>query len=70
MKISSASASCMNHTSESIDDFDTPRLAIWSAVQSFFRKLNRLLTAIAYAEAGNFDEVQKILDQNKAQAKR
>lgn len=69
MKISSASASCMNHASESVDSFDTSSLAIWSTVKTFFRKLDRLLTAIAYAEAGNFDEVKKILDQNKAQAK-
>jgi hypothetical protein len=60
----------MNNMSESMDGFDAPRLATWSAVKSFFRKLDRHLTAIAHAEAGNFDEVQKILDQNKAQAKR
>lgn len=60
----------MNNASETFDGFDTPRLPIWSAVKSFFRKLDRHLTAIAYAEAGNFDEVQKILDQNKAQAQR
>lgn len=58
----------MSHTTESIGAFDT-RPAMWSAVKSFLGKLDRHLTAIAHAEAGNFDEVQKILDQNKARAK-
>lgn len=34
-------------------------------MKDFFRKVNRLFTAIAYAEAGDLDAVQKILDENK-----
>ena len=32
----------------------------------FFRKLDRLLTAIAYAEAGDLDAVKEILEQDGA----
>lgn len=33
-----------------------------------FQKLDRLLTAIAYAEAGNLDAVKEILDQGETEA--
>jgi len=34
-------------------------------MKAFFRKVDRLFTAISYAEAGDLDAVQKILDENK-----
>lgn len=34
-------------------------------MKEFFRKIDRLFTAISYAEAGDLDAVQKILDENK-----
>ncbi|MHB0985788.1 MAG: hypothetical protein ACYC05_09385 [Sulfuricella sp.] len=34
-------------------------------MKEFFRKVDRLFTAISYAEAGDLDAVQKILDENK-----
>ena len=42
---------------------------VWSQIKRYLRKLNRIMTAIAYAEAGNLDEVQKILDENMAMNK-
>jgi hypothetical protein len=66
MRISSASASFMQHPSEPDHGFDTPLISVRPVLKRFFRKLDRLFTAIAYAEAGNLDAVQEMLDQDKA----
>lgn len=44
---------------------DSPLLAARPKLKLIFRKLDRMLTAIAYAEAGNLDAVKEILEQNK-----
>lgn len=35
-----------------------------------FRKMDRMFTAIAHAEAGNLDAVKELLEQDKALSKR
>jgi hypothetical protein len=45
---------------------DSPILAAQLMVKKFIKKVDRLLTAIAYAEAGNLDAVQEMLDQDRA----
>jgi indole-3-glycerol phosphate synthase len=42
-------------------------LVVQTMIKKFFKKVDRLLTAIAFAEAGNLDAVQEILDQNEAE---
>lgn len=69
MRISSASASFMEHPSEPDHGFDSPLATVRAALKIFFRKLDRMFTAIAYAEAGNLDAVQEMLEQDKAQKK-
>jgi len=49
---------------------DSPILAAQLMAKKFFKKLDRLFTAIAYAEAGNLDAVQEILDQDRAAKKK
>lgn len=66
MRISSASTSFMDHPSEPDHGFDSPLAAVRSAMKNFFRKLDQMFTAIAYAEAGNLDAVKEILEQDKA----
>jgi len=39
------------------------------ALKRSFQKLERMFTAIAYAEAGNLDAVKEMLEQDKAQKK-
>ena len=39
---------------------------VGAAVKRSFQKLDRMFTAIAYAEAGNLDAVKEILEQDKA----
>jgi hypothetical protein len=38
-------------------------------MKKFLKKLDRLLTALSYAEAGDLDAVKELLDQNAAAAK-
>lgn len=59
----------MEHPSESIQGFDSPLATMRSELKQFFQKVDRHFTAIAYAEAGNLDKVQEILDQNKVMKK-
>lgn len=49
---------------------DSPMIATQGALKNFFRKVDRMLTAIAYAEAGNLDAVKEILDQDRAAKKK
>lgn len=56
----------MEHPTEPDHGFDSPLVTMRTAVKRFFQKLDRLFTAIAYAEAGNLDVVQEMLDQDKA----
>lgn len=64
MKVSSTS--CMDRYVESDDDVDVPISNLRSAIRNIFRKLDRMLTAIAYAEAGDLDAVKRILDEKKS----
>ena len=68
MKISSVSNHYMETSFEPNSGFESPLLAIWKKATLAFRKLDRLLTAISYAEAGNLDMVKEMLEQNKAMA--
>lgn len=43
-------------------------LAAQRMVKNFFHKLDRMMTAIAYAEAGNLDAVKEILEQDRVKA--
>jgi hypothetical protein len=42
----------------------------WQIIKALYKKLDRKLTAIAYAEAGNLDAVQVILDQDRVKKKK
>ena len=44
-------------------------IATQGALRTFFKKVDRMLTAIAYAEAGNLDAVKEMLDQDRAAKK-
>ncbi|GAO36644.1 hypothetical protein SCT_2054 [Sulfuricella sp. T08] len=59
----------MEYPSETTHGFDSPLVTVRLAVTHFFRRVDRLFTAIAYAEAGNLDKVQEMLDQDKAMKK-
>lgn len=39
-------------------------------MRNFFQKLNRMLTAIAHAEAGDLDTVKTLLDQGRISARK
>jgi hypothetical protein len=56
----------MEHPSEPDHGFDSPLVPMGATVKRSFRKLDRMFTAIAYAEAGNLDAVKEILEQDKA----
>lgn len=68
MRVSSATApfdsidpaSLIGHESGTI------RTTAWGQIKICFHKLDRLMTAIAHAENGNLDAVQKILDENRS----
>ena len=47
-------------------EFSLPAVRI--KLKLAFRKLDRLMAAISYAEAGNLDAVKEMLEQNKAMA--
>ncbi|MCE5182779.1 MAG: hypothetical protein LLG15_13400 [Betaproteobacteria bacterium] len=64
MKVSSTS--CMDRYIEPEDGIDGPMPKILPTIREFFRKLNRMLTAMAYAEAGDLDAVKEILDEEKS----
>ena len=68
LKISSVSTPFLDVASKTNAELESPLHAFWLKVRLVFWKLDRLLTAISYAEAGNLDAVQEILDQNKAMA--
>ena len=68
MKISSVSNPYMEISSEQNSGLETSLVSVWEKVKLAFLKLDRLLTAISYAEAGKFDLVQEMLEQNKAMA--
>lgn len=56
----------MEHPSEPDHGFDSPLVTVRPVLKRFFRKLDRMFTAIAYAEAGNLDAVQEMLEQDQA----
>lgn len=60
----------MEPHSEPAHGFDSPFVAVRLKVGRFFRKFNLMLTAMAYAEAGDLDAVKEILEQDRAQAKK
>jgi len=70
MRISSASASFMEHSSEPGHGFDSPLVTMRQALKRFFRKMDRMFTAIALAEAGNLDAVKELLEQEQGAEKR
>lgn len=49
---------------------NSPMIGTQGALKNFFRKVDRMFTAIAYAEAGNLDAVKEILDQDRAAKKK
>lgn len=59
----------MEHPSEPVQGFDSPLATMRSELKQFFQKVDRLFTAIAYAEAGDLDMVQEMRDQNKVMKK-
>lgn len=65
MRISSLSPSFVEPSSEPGHGGNSPGLGL-----GFFRKLDRMLTAMACAEAGDLDAVKEILDQGKMRKKR
>lgn len=67
MRVSSATASLDSHESASRTghEFAAAQIHVWQHIKRFFYKLDRLMTAIAHAEAGKLDEVQKILDEDR-----
>ena len=64
LKISSVSTHFMDRSSESAAGFEFPLSFIWIKIKLAFYRLDRLLTAISYAEAGNLDAVQAMIEQN------
>ena len=66
MKILSAKVRCAE--SKPLDVFDHEQAAQLSGFKLLFWKIDRTLTAVAHAEAGDLDAVQEILDQDKAVA--
>lgn len=67
MRVSSAAASLDSQEpiSRTGHEFGASQAYVWPQIKRHFHKLARLMTAIAHAEAGNLDEVQKILDEDK-----
>lgn len=68
MRVSSATASLDSHQafSRSGHESGASQTTLWPQIKHYFHKLDRLMTAVAYADAGNLDAVQKILDENKS----
>lgn len=68
MRVSSSSASLVSREPTSLvgHEFGKSQTSAWSLIKRYFNRLDRHMTAIAYAEAGNLDAVQQILDENKA----
>lgn len=66
VRISSASTSFIEPPSEPNHGFDSPLVFVRPVLKRFFRTLDRMLTSIAYAEAGNLDAVKEMLEQDKA----
>ncbi|MBZ0095769.1 MAG: hypothetical protein K8H75_10435 [Sulfuricella sp.] len=56
----------MEHSPEPDHGFDSPLFSVPPVVKRLFRKLDRMLTAIAHAEAGDLDAVKEIHEQDKA----
>lgn len=69
MRISSASVSFMEHPSEPVQGFNSSLVTMRTSSKNFFQKVDRLFTAIAYAEAGDLDMVQEMRDQDKVMKK-
>lgn len=71
MRVSSASASLYPQEPPSRHGQESGASAfhVWPLIKRYFHKLDRLFTAISYAEAGDLDAVQKILDENEAMKK-
>jgi hypothetical protein len=68
MRISSTSF--IEPPSEPDHGFDSPLDTVRPALKRFFRKMDRMLTAMAYAEAGDLDTVKEILEQDKGSGKK
>lgn len=62
--------SYMDHCIESVEGVDLPMSKIMPAIRRVFRKMDRMLTAIAYAEAGDLDAVKAMLDEDKARVRK
>ena len=71
MRVSSTGASLDPHqtASRTCHEFGASQAYVWPRIKRYFHKLDRLMTAIAFAEAGNLDEVQRMLDENRAMNK-
>jgi hypothetical protein len=67
MRVSSATASLDSRAPISRTGLASgaSRNGLWSHVKRQAHKLDRFMTAIAHAEAGNLDAVQEILDENR-----
>lgn len=50
--------------------FNFPSFAVLPMAKHFFRGLDRLLTAMAYAEAGDLDAVKTLLEQRRGKVRR
>ncbi|MFA7243579.1 MAG: hypothetical protein WC091_26020 [Sulfuricellaceae bacterium] len=50
--------------------FNFPSFALLPMAKRFFQGLDRLLTAMAYAEAGDLDAVKALLEQNREKSRR
>ncbi|MDD5329340.1 MAG: hypothetical protein PHX38_04995 [Sulfuricella sp.] len=68
MRISSLSF--MEPPAEPDHGFESPLAGVRPGTKRFFRKIDRMLTAMACAEAGDLDTVKEMLAQDRAQAKR
>lgn len=68
MRVSSAAESLDSHQPIFLIGHESgaSQAYVWPRIKHYFYRLDRLMTAIAHAEAGNLDAVQKILDENKA----
>lgn len=59
----------MEPHSEPDHGFGSRLVAVRLKVKRFFRKLDRMLTAMAYAEAGDLDAVKAMLEQDRVRVK-
>ncbi len=70
MRISSLSPSFMEPPADPDHGFESPLVAVRLGVKRCFRKIDRMLTAMACADAGDLDTVKEMLAQDRARANR